>query len=443
MKNLRVYILYRFAEENSVYSSWLKELPWPYTIVDDFLPHWPVPADAGLLLTHSHYTWEDIAGLRGIYQSNRVPILILCDGILEYRNTWEHPQLPDGTLFQPALGHKVACLGRAPARILESWGNLGKCEVVGLPRLDPFLASEPPPPRQGGVFRLLVTTAKTPAFTDQQMAVTLASLRDLKNRLDDQQQISGRPLEVSWRLTGNLEKELGLPAVDHRQLPPMMEAIDNADAVITTPSTIYLESVLRKRPTAFLDYHNCPQYVPSAWRISAPAQFDQTLDELAHPPQAKMLYQATMLSDQLECQTPAQPRLFHLIETLMALRYASSESGKPLQIPARILSLDNWGLTSVPREFDLASLFPDNDAFRSRELQLLQIELSAAIKQSETLPLELVERQKHIARINHFLEQAKLRNREMHLRLNKAEDEVKALKLRQKDTRRNHDSGLP
>src|SRR5688572_27537421 len=69
-----------------------------------------------------------------------VPVLHVVDGVLEWRNTWENPRslseergLP---LFQPVLADKIACLGRSQARILESWGNLGRCEVVGAPRLD-------------------------------------------------------------------------------------------------------------------------------------------------------------------------------------------------------------------------------------------------------------------------------------------------------------------
>ena len=69
-----------------------------------------------------------------------VPTLHVLDGIVEWRNTWENPRSAtesDGMpLFQPILADKVACFGKAQARILESWGNLGKCEVVGAPRLD-------------------------------------------------------------------------------------------------------------------------------------------------------------------------------------------------------------------------------------------------------------------------------------------------------------------
>ena len=43
---------------------------------------------------------------------------------------------------KPLMGHKLACLGRAQARTVESWGGLGKCEIVGQPRFDEMMARE-------------------------------------------------------------------------------------------------------------------------------------------------------------------------------------------------------------------------------------------------------------------------------------------------------------
>jgi hypothetical protein len=408
----------------------MTQLQIPWEIVDGFLPDWAPPADAGILITHSHYTWEDLSTLRRIYETNRVPILILCDGILEYRNTWAHPKLPDGSMFQPVMGHKLACLGRAPARILESWGNVGKCEIVGLPRLDHFFSTTPPPIRPNGPWRLLVTTAMTPAFDDQQFEITLASLRALKQKLDSMPKISGRPIEVNWRLTGGIAANLGLPEVDLRQAPSLLDSIDQADAVVTTPSTIFLESAIRKRPTALLDFHNCPQYLTPAWQISAVSQIEGVLHELVTPPPAKLLFQETALHDQLECRTPAQERLVRLIETMVEIGRKASMTHSPLQFPARILTDEQCGFTHVPAEFNLASLFEKNEAFQQKDLQRMQVELSAAIASLGTLPLELAERQQHIALANGLIEQAKIRNRDMHIRLNKVVDELTSIKKR-------------
>ena len=317
MSELKAYILCRFAESSGVYTSWLKDAPVPTVIVDEFLPDWQVPSDAGILITHTHYRWEEITTLRRIHAENRVPVLILADGILEYRNTWEHPDLPDGSIFQPLCGHKLACLGRGQARTIETWGNVGKCEVVGLPRLDEAIASKPPTPRKTGPFRVLVATASSPAFDEQQRETVVRSLQLLKRRLEDNATIHGRPIETTWRVNHDLEPELGLELSHTNERPPLGEVIDGVDAVITTPSTIYLESTLRKRPTALLDFHNRPQYVTSAWVISADVQIEPVLRELANPPAHKMLFQAAVLHDHLECRTPALPRMLRLITTMV------------------------------------------------------------------------------------------------------------------------------
>ena len=88
-------------------------------------------------------------------------------------------------------------------------------------------------------------------------------------------------MELTWRLTDGLSNELELPELPSDQLPSLHEAIDQADAVITSPSTLYLESIRRERPTAVLDYWNSPTYVTPAWSITANAHVDQVLTQLA------------------------------------------------------------------------------------------------------------------------------------------------------------------
>ena len=153
-----VYILDRFAASNLLYSTWIDDCPYPCKIVEGQAQDWKVPDDAGLVVTHEHFRWETISTLRRIYEEAKVPILILCDGILEFRNTWENPTIADGSVYQTIFGHKIACIGRAPARVIESFGNQGLCEIVGHPRVDDMYTAEHLPVQDSGPFRLLVTT---------------------------------------------------------------------------------------------------------------------------------------------------------------------------------------------------------------------------------------------------------------------------------------------
>ena len=69
-----------------------------------------------------------------------VPVLFIADGILEWRNTWVNPISLDyeygSGLLMPVLSDKICCIGPSHKRWLEYWGNQGKCELTGMPRLD-------------------------------------------------------------------------------------------------------------------------------------------------------------------------------------------------------------------------------------------------------------------------------------------------------------------
>ena len=396
----------------------------PTTVVDESLIDWPLPDDAGILITHMHYRWEELTTLRKVLGQNSVPILILSDGILEYRNTWEHPNLVDGSIFQPLFGHKLACIGRGQSRVVESWGNAGRCEVVGLPRLDCVNSSAIAPVQNTGPFRVLIATANTPAFDDQQRKTVVESLKAIQTWLTNNPSINGRPIEVTWRLSDGLDVEIGIAeaallqdqdAPDDR--PPIGEVIENVDAVITTPSTMYLESVMRNRPTALLDFHNSPQYVTPAWTINSPGQLGWLVGELESPPAAKMMFQEFVLADQLECRTPAKPRMLRLIDEMVAAGSAARAAGKPLSFPARILEDDQNGFASVPSGFDLASLYSNNEVFQDQEIQRLQVELDAAIKRLGQLPNELGEKNRYMAQLNRMLDRSRDRVEEMHNRV--------------------------
>ena len=451
-----VYILCPFALESSLYTSWLEHLRQPYTIVDGVPYDWTPPSDAAIVVTHMHYRWEGLAALRKLSADHpRLPLLVLADGILEYRNTWLNPGLPAGCMFQPLLGHKVACVGKSQARVLESWGNVGKCELVGLPRLDsvipvplevPTTGPKKPNAASSDPFRLLIATATTPAFNDEQHQTVLQSLRDLKKWVNNTSQVNGRKLETTWRLTAGLDKELGVGVVsedDAQKLPPLTEVLQETDAVITTPSTMYLETVLQGLPTAVLDYHNLPAYVSPAWTISAEAHIAPVISELADPPQPKVLFQDTSLHDSLECDTPATPRMIELIETMVACGNRASTDDKPIQYPHRILTDSEKGFFPVLQSFNIEQLFPNAESFSNHEIRSLQIELEAIKQRTQELPREvrqlsetLDERNESLAKYHDLLAANKERREKMFAKIQELQARLKELRQRANSQRK-------
>ena len=391
MSKSKVYILNRFAGENPNYTSWMADCPYPCQVIDEYAPDWSIADDAGVLVTHMHYRWEEISTLRRVYESAQLPILILADGILEYRNTWENPGVADGSCFQPLMGHKLACIGRAQARIVESWGNVGCCEVVGLPKFDEAQNAECLPLQNSGPFRVLVATANKPAFNSQQRAQVRQSLEAIQQRLENNPWVNQRPLEITWRLTDGLDIELGVGSGREKSRPkiPISDAIELADAVITTPSTLYLESVMKRRPTAILDFTNSPQYMSSAWTISAPAHLDPVLRELENPPMAKLLFQRSVLHDNLELGVSSKSRLFGLIGEMIKAGQAARRNGSKLSLPARILSDPQRGIQRVEAEFSPALLYRDNPSFQIGEIDRLRQELNQAVARLGQLPRDL------------------------------------------------------
>ena len=277
----------------------------PVEYVTDAGSGYVFPAETALVVAVDTYHEPSVSLLRKAVEQN-IPTLILADGILEYRNTWEHPQLAPGAIFQPVLGHKIACLGRSQARILESWGNAGKCEIVGAPRFDQYTGLKRRQRQPGQPFRVLIMTALTPFFTEEQHQSVRQSLLDLKALFAGTQTIDDVRIEPIWRVTKGLDAEIGVDCVisDLTGLAIGRRSPGVSMPVITTPSTAMLEAMLLGLPVAVLDYCNCPHYAQPAWRITAPEHIAPTLAEFVDPPEAKMLFQDTTLHDALECTTP-------------------------------------------------------------------------------------------------------------------------------------------
>jgi hypothetical protein len=350
----------------------------PFVLCEDWSPERVDEIDPALVLTLTTDWWEADHLVRRAGERS-IPTVLLMDGIVEWRHQWEDPRngAREGVgLFLQTPADKIACLGRQSARLLEGWGNVGRCEVIGSPRFDDYLVDPIPPPGPGGPRHLLVMTANTPGFTPEQVALVERSLLDLQGALSE------RPdWVVIWRVRGGLRDRLSLRSVrPDLESAPLRQALAAAHAVVTTPSTAQIEAFLARRPTALLDYSNRPHYVPAAWSVTAPTHLERTLDELQSPSPARMLYQDEILRDCLECASPATPRLLGLIESMIEIADRLRKEGRPLGFPARLVSLDD---PAAPPP-DLGVLYPGNSSFESGEVAELQRRLALARQESRS-----------------------------------------------------------
>jgi len=419
-----VGVLAEAVAKSALYQPWLSQPPADIEVrtLANFSVDHPLPSDIDLLITHNHYRWDELAVLRQTMVANDRGVLVLADGILEFRNSWENPTIPSGSLLQPAMAHKIATIGPAQSRWLESWGNLGCCETVGLPRLDAaasaygwHLSATPPAssrtaraaragtavagegPRDSGPPTLLICSARTPAFSEEQWAVTLSQFRALADYLQRfPPHDRGRPVDVRWRVAERLESELNLPT-SARSTGPLAAELEQASAVITMPSTVQLEAMLYRLPVATLDFFHLPSYVPAAWQITAPEHFAEVIPQLFSPCPLRQFYQDNLLRDQLWCQTPASERMWALVAGMARIAGRQRQQGWPVRFPRHVLSpAESRGICPdlPPADpIDWAKLLPARTAWKQQaqaaKLEVWELtEVDAALVRSRQLSLE-------------------------------------------------------
>ena len=327
----------------------------------------------------------------GVLKSKSIATLYMIDGVLEWRNAWENrpDEIACPHTMRPVLCHKVACIGENQARTIQRWGNQGKIEIVGIPRLDRYrnatndLTDGVTQPRNlqsrsdtTQSTKILVITAKTPAFTDQQRLTVEQSLTDLRDFVLQ----FDAPIELQWRLTAGLDQFLGVDNHTNELAGnELFQQLQQVDAVIATPSTAILESMLTGLPTAVLNYHVCPTYMDSAWQINGPSQIEPIIHELIVPPAAKLHHQQQALHDTLYHQSSASDRMVELMVGMIEVAQKQIEQNQPLDFSQSILSLP----ASICVELQHDQLYPEDPCFKIDDVLELQARLSNALRHIE------------------------------------------------------------
>lgn len=361
-------------------------------VAADSIVHQCRPGDLAIFYSEHFDRFRD--AIQQLKSAN-VATLYMIDGILEWRNAWENradePACP--FTMRPVLSHKVACIGYSQARILKGWGNHGKIEIVGIPRFDQLKPStfKSDETRK----RILVMTAKCPAYTDTQRQLLLQSLQDLQNYFVDH-----TGLEPVWRLTEDLDRELGVEnQLNELTGTELASQLNSVDAVITTPSTASLESMILDKPTAILDYNLCPSYVPAAWTIKTVDHLAPVVAELIQPPEAKMLFQRQCLSYELCQDGNSTDRMAELIRQM--LLFSVQASDVPLRFPESILK----PAPSQVIDFDHSSVFSDYSEFQNDDVSRLQTELAHSRREIKHLQQQLAQIHSELGQAHQIFDQ--------------------------------------
>jgi hypothetical protein len=315
-------------------------------------------------------------------KQNNVATIYMIDGILEWRNAWENraDEVACPFAMRPVLSHKVACIGENQARVLNGWGNFGKTEIVGVPRFDHYPMNKVAvvPTETDDRFRVLVMTAKTPAFTDSQWAIARQSILDCKSYAD----ANAESVEFVWRLTGGLAEHAGVEnSISDLTQTQLLDQLNSVDAVLCTPSTAVVESMLVGKPTALLNYFDCPSYLNLAWNVNHASQISAVIEQLKQPEDRKLHFQNQQLQQIVYRESPAARRLVELVRAMQQTAGRQITEGQRINFDAPILTLPE----SSPVAFDAKVMFPDTAEFAGDDVVQTQAQLAHARRQIDHL----------------------------------------------------------
>jgi hypothetical protein len=233
-----------------------------------------------------------------------IPTYHVLDGILEWRNLFENPRttvVENGApLYRPLISDHTFAMGEIQRLTLQWLGN-DNVHAFGLPRFDALPVK---PCRVGHVEgrpKVLIATANTPWFSDEQktrFCDEFGHLVDLLRPRSD--------LAIEWRVAEPVAVEFGLANSTQQ---PSTVALQSAAALITTPSSLVIESMRLGVPTLVFDPYACPILNPSAWHATSANTVLQLLHSLLAPDDERAGLQNTLRDFSAPKETDAAKKI--------------------------------------------------------------------------------------------------------------------------------------
>lgn len=254
-----------------------------------------------------------------------IPTFHVLDGVLDWRTTFESPKydlkqngLP---LYQPLLCDHVFVMGALQKWELKWLGN--DCvHATGLPRFDALDRNSCRRGRPSAEARILVATANTPWATNEQKDYVVRQFAQLHSHLE-RGSSAGHRHSVSYRISQELAQELGIQADFSGSA---IQAIGQADVVVTTPSTFAVESMLAGVPTLIFDPFGFPALTPAAWTATSWETVLCLLPSLLRPTEPLAAYQDHICSLLVAPGHQAASRVAEHIRAVVEGRYRGRDS---------------------------------------------------------------------------------------------------------------------
>lgn len=337
----------------------LEDIQIEYIVVDEsFQLSQPYP---DIILTVSDWR-ADIARVLLEAKRLRIPTLLFQDGTLDWIIQYEGEKYGGSggaTHFHPILTDKIAVIGHQSARLIASWNDKSRVEVVGFPILQEEIENVKKNISKNniiknGTYTVLITSTRQGWFCERQKSAFVEALSDLKAYFNTQDNV-----KVIWRLARNLAKlvnvENEMSLKESKELVPL---INDADIVISAQSTVVVEAMLHHKPVAIIDYLNAPQFYGTSWLINTKEQIQPTVESMLRGENNRMLFQDYQLQDILYMSSCSIKRAGMLIKEMVKFR---KEHGHTLY-PENLLSF-NEPFQSLQATHRIEEVYPEIEKY--------------------------------------------------------------------------------
>ncbi len=330
---------------------------------------------------------DDIGGSRECaikLKDSPIVTVEFADGQLDWTCIWENTDTFEQPLYQPIVCDRFAAYGLPQIKVLESWGNTGKCELVGFPRFDIYKNLEPAPHDK---WRLLICSGFNPCYSPYIKSANTKCIMDLKAFVDANQDW----IEPIWRISPYITEELKIENSTSELLhDSFVEVLRRSDAIISTPSTVLLEAMLFGIPAALIDYTNLPAYIQTAWRIFSPEQIPAAVQSMQQKENKYMLFQENIVDIHMVHQYKSAEKAAELLNYLVGWVAAGKTKA---ELPYPILRWDDQPSSLIHRQsYDVRELYKGHSVFGKYEQRTLEQEVVHLRKKCQQLENALAKR---------------------------------------------------
>jgi hypothetical protein len=259
------------------------------------------PQNSLIVTCHSLVPWinESIVKCRKL----GVKSIGLQDGVIEYAHSWGKRR--SNFRYRPVLTDKIGVFGQFSKDILVSWGcPEERIFITGRPAMQSFECLFNNTVQGSEEYDFLIAPANAPFYDAYQEKNFIDGINDLCDFLKARQYTF--LLRIKKKLFPLFHDSLHQYFQDSSSRQGIEFTIINSKAVITTPSTVILDSFYLQKPTAILNYNNESLYLNSPWNISHKDQLEAVIEEMKCPPQSKIELQNLHLKYHLDTNSPTK-----------------------------------------------------------------------------------------------------------------------------------------